>query len=276
MMTDANLGGDTSDMNEYLGADTPDMDEYLGADENLSRYSLNMDGSYGEYEDSAADGNPSEADIDADDLELGEDTGDGSSVDSSADDALDNRTMRKALEQMIHIISGNEEAHEKALEYAQTIRELRLQVRHQAASVRAEGKLRTAVEGLKKENRQLRVELKRKADRDGINEVIYEANKQLRLDLDGQKAQLRKERDEKADYHRIKEERTDFHRRFLKETRDCIDLREHNAELLRMWKGAADTCTGLEEENAELRRKLDVEARFSAQAMAMFSKNPEA
>lgn len=272
-MTDANIEDDTS-ATDYT-------DEYVVADENLGRDNLNMDGNCSEDENFAADGNPSEADIDADDLEaddleLGEGTGDGSSVDSSADDALDHRTMRKALEQMIHIISGKEEAHEKELEDAQTIMELRRQVRHQAASVRAEGRLRTAVEGLQKENRQLRVELKRKADSDGINEVIYEAKNQLRLDLDGQKAQLRQERAEKADYHHIKEERTELHRKFIKSASDCRNLQEQNAELLRMWEGAADTCTGLEEEVAELRRKLDVEARLSAQAMAMFSKEPEA
>lgn len=236
-----------------------------------------MDGRYGEDEESAADGNPNGADIDADDLELGEDTGDGSSVDSSADDALDHKTMRKALEQMIQIISDNEEANEKELEDARTIMELEQKIKtqaHAAAKMKTDHDL--AVEGLNKQNRRLGVELKRKADGDVTNEVINEANKHLRLDLDGLKAQLRKERDEKSDYHRIKEERTELHRELIKKTSDCRDLQEHNAELLRMWEGAADTCAGLEEENAELRRKLDVEARFSAQAMAMFSKNPEA
>lgn len=243
--------------------DTFDIDEHLVADETIGSDNLTMDGNnstdenLSEDENSGAGENPSETDIDADDLES-----DGnSSTESHTDDELDHATIRKALEQMIGIVSGNEEANEKALKDAETITKLKREAEFQAASASAAKRMKKesdqTVKRLEDENLQLRRSLRQIADFDILKadrDTIKEANEHLRHQLDEKEAQLRKEVAEKADYHRTKKERTDYQRHLIHKIKECRDL---------------------EKKNAELQRKLDMETFFSAQAMAMFSKKSE-
>lgn len=247
--------------------DTFDVDEHLVTDENIGSDNLTMDGNnstdenLSEDENSGAGENPSETDIDADDLESDGNSNSSSSTESHTDDELDHATIRKALEQMIGIVSGNEEANEKSLKDAETITRLKREAEFQTASASAAKRMKNEsdriVKRLEDENLQLRRSLRQNADFDILKadrDTIKEANEHLRHQLDEKEAQLRKEVAEKADYHRTKKERTDYQRHLIQKIKECRDL---------------------EKNNVELQRKLDMEAFFSAQAMAMFSKKPE-
>lgn len=279
-----------------LQDDTPHADEYQDTDENIGMDNLNMDGNYSqdehlsEDENLGADGNPNEDDIDADELEsdnnsdVDENSGaddnssaDGnssadSSIESLADNTLEHDTdhkiskrCRRLLEDIENVRQGVLKADvatknlkrkaESAESEAAICKRYISEVRKKSTPFeRAMEDMRAECKELKTANAKLRRELIEVAretdDRDSINE----ANKHLRLDLDKTKAQLRKELDEKADYHNIKKERTEFHLKLIKKTNECVDL---------------------EKMNAKLQLKLDEEASFSAQVMAMFSKEPK-
>lgn len=249
--------------NASMEDDTFDADESLVADENLGSDNLTMDGNnsadenLSEDENSGAGENPSENDIDADDRSDGNADATSSS-ESHSDDRLDHETIRMALDQMGDIITENEELNQQARKDDDQIVRFKLKAKLQAESMKKmETDFDHRVKILEDEILRLRRDMRQKADCDIIKadrDTIKEANKHMRLCLDEAKAQLRKEVYEKADYHRIKEERTEYHLEFIKKTKECKDL---------------------EKQNSELRRKLNMEASFPAQAMAMFSKKPE-
>lgn len=243
--------------------DTFDVDEHLVADENIGSDNLTMDGNnsadenLGEDENSGAGENPSENETDADNESDG--NGDAAfSSESHYDDRLDHETIRMALDQMGDIITENEELKTQARKYDDQIVRLKLKANLQAESMekkRPDSDHR--VKTLEDEILQLRRDMRQKADCDIIKadrDTIKEANEHLRHKLDEKEAQLQKELNKKTYYHHIEEERTDYHLQLIKKTKDCREL---------------------EKKNAELQRKLDMEASFSAQAMAMFSKKPE-
>lgn len=277
--------------NLSLPDDTPHADEYQDTDENIGMDNLNMDGNYSqdenlsEDENPGAEGSPSEDDIDADELEsdnnsdVDENSGadenssaDGSSsadsIESLADNTLEHSTDHKVSKRSRRILEDIEKVRQGVLkadvaaknlkrkaERAESEADIYKRYKSEARMMNAQFEramedMRAECKAMETANIRLRRELKETADRDFINE----ANKHLRIDLDETKAKLRKEVAEKANYDYVKEERTEFHRQLIKKANDCRDL---------------------ERKNAELQRKLDEEASFSAQVMAMFSKEPK-
>lgn len=249
----------TTVFNLSIEEDTRDADEHLSAEKDISVANLNMDGNYSENENPGAIENSSEADMDVDEMEAGIDSDEDSSTDKKlrTDNAHDDTTSYDVSERSRQILEDIEKVRQGVLQADVATKNLKrkAEVNSFAASelklMRSEvEEMRAERDALEMANAKLRRELKLTDDRHFINET----NKHLRLDLDEAKAQLRKEVYEKADYHRIKEERTEYHLELIKKTKECRDL---------------------EKKNTELQRKLDMEASFSAQAMAMFSKKPE-
>lgn len=243
-----------------MGEDTRDADEHLSAEENLGMANLNMDGNYSEDENPGANENPSEADMDVDEMEADLNSDEESSTDKnlSTDNAHDDDTTSyNVSERSRQILEDIEKVRQGVLKADAATKSLKRKAEVNLFAASAAKLMRSDVENMSAErdaletaNAKLRCELKLTDDRHFINET----NKHLRLDLDEAKAQLRKEVSEKADYHRIKEERTEYHLDLIKKTKECRDL---------------------EKKNTELQRKLDMESSFSAQAMAMFSRKPE-
>lgn len=264
--------------NRSIEDDTLDADEYLGTDEDIGMDNLNMDGNYSqdddlsEDEDTGADGNPSEDDIDADEPDSDENPdvdeifSTDSSTESLADNTLEQNTDHKVSKRSRRILEDIEKVRQGVLKADIATKNLKRKAaesedgiyeRYKIEKMRREAQYKRFTEGmgtLETENIKLRRDLRDAVRETTDRDFIIEANKHLRIDLDATKAKLRKERDEKADYHDIKEERTEFHRKYIKK---------------------ANECRGLERKNAELQRKLDEEASFSAQVMAMFSKEPK-
>lgn len=232
--------------NPSIENDTLDAREDMGADENVGASNYNLDG------------NPNGEDMNADDMDSGENDADENDSDSNSSDEtdgpLDYATMCEALSQFRDIMAENGIMADK-------IEELETDVgvyKCEAAFYKREAKrMQHNQKTMEDEIHQLGCLLKQKRDYDAIEaerDVTKEANKRLRLELEETKAQSQKERNEKADYQRIKEERTEYHRQL---------------------KEKIGNCTALEKEVAELQLKLDVEASFAAQTMAMFSTKPE-
>lgn len=245
-------------------------DDTPSADENMGMSNINMDGNPSDEDESS-----SEQDIDADDLESDGNSSADAATESSADDPLDDETLRLALRQMKNIISENEELKRKAEEDSHTINNLRHDADHHASSAK---RLKTRCDGLENDKLRLTVDLKQKADRDVIKaslDAIKEANEHLRHELDEKKAELQRGLGEKAGYHDIKKERTEFHSQLIKKTDNCKELEKKNEKLQHELVEMTINCTALKNEVAELQRKFDLEKSFSAQAMAMFSKDPE-
>lgn len=290
-IADRSIEGDTPDADKYLSADEGigmnnlNMDGNYSEDENLSEdHNPDADENSSEDDIDADDLGPDE----------NSSTDEGSSADNTLDPNTNHKVSKRyrrilgdiekvrqgvaaekskreaeAQAQYRRIFDDIEEVCEGVLKADAATKELKREADEQDDFFESETKrmktnyekdlkklnkkcdtLKNKCDTLEDDNTELRRRLKRTADRD----IINEANENLRLDLDNKKAELQKERDEKADYHRIKEERTELHRKLIEKT---------------------NNCTGLEKEVAALQRKLDEEVSFSAQAMAMFSKKPE-
>lgn len=245
---------DTTVFNPSIEEDTRDADEHLSAEKDISVANINMDGNYSEDENSGANENSSEADMDVD---LNSDEDSSTDKNLGTDNAHDDTSSYNVSERSRQILEDIEKVRQGVLQADDATKNLKRKVEvnsfaaSEAEFMRSEMEtMRAERDALETANAKLRRELTLTDDRHFINET----NKHLRLDLDEAKAQLQKEVSEKADYHRIKEERTEYHLKLIKKTKECRDL---------------------EKKNTELQRKLDMEASFSAQAMAMFSKRPE-